>query len=130
MNKGNGERPPAPKPPALGPYTDDEPDTSPGLPPLGSMPPMPEDRDETIGVIYAETARNGRHIATLKRDYGVVRSELTHIRKDLELDRGALVEGASKHAAKHASNRVAALVGILFAVYEAAAPYVWRLLHK
>jgi hypothetical protein len=103
--------------------------TSPGLV-FPSMPPLPEDRDEALGVLMAATARNGRHIAQIKRDYGVIRTEVMGLRKDIELDRNELVDGASRKAAKHSSNRMAALMGALFTAYELASPYLselWRL---
>jgi len=110
---------------------DDESDTSPGLS-LSSMPPLPEDENEALGVLYAAVARQGRHLEGIKRDYGVIRTEVIAMRKDLELDRGALVEGASRQAAKHSSNRTAAVMGTLFTLYELLSPYVhelWKLMH-
>ncbi len=110
---------------------DEESDTSPGIP-LTSMPPLPDDENEALGVLYAAVARQGRHIESIKRDYGAIRTEVIGIRKDLEIDRGELVEGASRQAAKHSSNRTAAVMGTLFTLYELASPYVhelWRLMH-
>jgi len=110
---------------------DDE-DTQPGVP-LGSMPPLPSDVHEALGVLMAATARNGRHIASLKRDMGVVRTEVTGLRKDLAEDRSELVKDTSHAAAKKSSNRAAVLFGTLFTVYEVTSPYLhelWRLVHK
>jgi len=109
----------------------DEDDTAPGVP-LGSLPPLASDVHEALGQLMAGTARNGRHIATLKRDYGVLRTEIVGMRKDLEQDRGVLVDASSKAAAKRTSNRTAALMGTLFTVYELLSPYLhelWRLAH-
>lgn len=110
----------------------DEDDTASGVP-LSSMPPLPDDVHESLGVLYAVQARQGRHLEGLKRDYGVIRTEVVGLRKDLELERGELVASASTQAAKRSSNRVAAMMGTLMALYELASPCLhelWRLLHK
>ena len=110
----------------------DEDDTHPGVP-LGSLPPLPSDVHEALGTLMAATARNGRHIASLKRDMGVLRTEITGMRKDLQEDRGVLVHETSSAAAKKSSARMAAWMGTLFGVYEVASPYLhelWRMIHK
>lgn len=124
---------------------DDE-DTSPGVP-LGSLPPLPSDVHESLGVLMGGTARNGRHIASIKRDVGVLRSEVTGLRKDfaelrglLEQDRSRaqddqakLVHESSKAAAKKTATRVAGWMGAAFGAYEILSPYIaqaWRLVHK
>jgi len=110
----------------------DDNDTQPGVP-LGSMPPLPSDSHEALGVLMAATARNGRHIASLKRDYGVLRTEIIGMRKDLEENRDELVHETSSAAAKKSSNRAAVLMGTAFTLYEFASPYLhelWRLVHK
>jgi hypothetical protein len=124
----------------------DDDDTSPGVP-LGSLPPLPSDVHESLGVLMGATARNGRHIASTKRDVGVLRSEVVGLRKDfaelrelLEQDRSRvqddqakLVHESSKAAAKKSATRVAAWMGSAFGAYEILSPYIaqaWRLIHK
>lgn len=103
-----------------------EEDTASGIP-LSSMPPLAEDPDEALGQVMAVLARQGRHVSLLKRDVALVRTEVTGLRKDLEEDRDELVNGASKKAAKHSSNRMAALMGALFTLYEISSPYLHEL---
>jgi hypothetical protein len=103
-----------------------EEDTASGVP-LSSLPPLAEDPDEALGQLMAALARQGRHISLLKRDVGTIRTEVTGLRKDTELDRGELVDGASRKAAKHSSNRMAALMGALFTLYEVSSPYLHEL---
>lgn len=113
-------------------FPEREEDTASGLP-LSSMPPLPDDVHEAQGVLMAAIARHGRHLDNMKRELGMIRTEVTGMRKDLELDRGELVAGASHSAAKRASNRVGVLMGGLFGLYEVTAPYLhelWRLVHK
>ena len=112
-----------------------EEDTSSGLP-LSSMPPLPDDVHEALGVLMGAVARHGRHLDGIKRDLGTMKTEVIGMRKDIELDRGALVQDASHQAAtkaaKHSSNRMAALMGTLFTLYEMTSPYIhelWRWLH-
>jgi len=124
----------------------DDDDTSPGVP-LGSLPPLPSDVHESLGVLMGATARNGRHIASIKRDQGVMRTEVTGLRKDfaelrelLEQDRNRaqedqtkLVHESSKAAAKKTATRVAGWMGAAFGAYEILSPYLqelWRLVHK
>jgi len=117
----------------------DDDDTSPGVP-LGSLPPLPSDVHESLGVLMAGTARNGRHIATVKRDIGVLRTEVVGLRKDfadlreeLGEDRTKLVHESSKAAARKSATRVAAWMGTAFGAYEILSPYLrefWRLIHK
>ena len=124
----------------------DDDDTSPGVP-LGSLPPLPSDVHESLGVLMAGTARNGRHIAALKREHGVLRTEVVGMRKDLsdfrellqqdrersQEDQTKLVHESSKAAAKKTATRVAGWMGAAFGAYEILSPYIaqaWRLVHK
>lgn len=124
----------------------DDDDTSPGVP-LGSLPPLPSDVHESLGVLMAGTARNGRHIASMKREQGVLRTEVTGMRKDLrelrelieadrdkrQEDQTKLVHESSKAAAKKTATRVAGWMGAAFGAYEILSPYLselWRLIHK
>lgn len=107
--------------PESGVFPDEE--TSPGLP-LSSMPPLPDDVHEALGVLMGAVARHGRHMDNIKRELGMLRTEVVGLRKDLNLDRKELVQGASVESAKRASNRMAALMGALFTIYELTAPYL------
>lgn len=60
-------------------------------------------------------------------------SEVSALRRDVDEDRKDLVHDSSKSAATHTSNRMAALLGALFTVYEIASPYfhgIWSMFHK
>src|SRR5258708_5663094 len=105
MGAGPDERAP------LSDFPDREEDTSSGRP-LTSMPPLPNDRDEALGVLYASVARQGRHLEMMKRDGATVRTEVIGLRKDfaefredLKKDRSSLVH----KAARRSSNRMAAI---------------------
>lgn len=113
------------------PY-DDEPITRAGLnrhtPPLRvveSDPPA-SDADVRMGQLMGAIGRLQTDVDALK----TLPAEVRALRRDLELDRDALVHGASKRAATHSSNRMAALLGALFTVYEVAAPYLAHWFHK
>ncbi len=103
-----------------------EEDTASGIP-LSSIPPLAEDRDEALGQMMGVLARQGRHLQLVKRELGLLRTEVTGLRKDIGEDRDELVNGASKQAAKHSSNRMAALMGALFTLYELSSPYLHEL---
>jgi hypothetical protein len=104
-------------------FPEREEDTHSGLP-LSSMPPLSDDVHEALGQIMGTCARHGRHLQAVKTQLGTMQTELVGMRKDIELDRGALVEGASHTAAKRSSNRMAALMGCFFTLYEIASPYL------
>lgn len=94
-----------------------------------SQPPEAGDVHELLGQMMAGLARLERKVDELLP----LRREVHQLRRDVELDRKALVNGASSKAAKHSSNRMAVLVGALFAAYEAASPVlheIWKGLHK
>jgi hypothetical protein len=106
---------------------DEEPTRGNLRPPLRAVSvPPPFDEAETLGQLMAATAR----IETRLRDLETLPREVRALRDEIRLDRDALVHGASKHAATHSSNRMAALLGALFTVYEIAAPYLSHWFHK
>ncbi len=73
-----------------------------------------------------------RDVSKLKVDVGdlkTLHSEVRSLRDELQLDRGALVKGASVHAAKRAGNRLAVIMTGVFTLYELTAPMLralWR----
>ena len=89
-----------------------------------SLPPA-ADELHTLGLVMAATAR----IETRLRDLETLPSEVRLLREEIAKDRKELVHGASKHAANHSSNRMAALMGALFTLYEVSAPYLRDLWH-
>ncbi len=102
------------------PFDDEEPTNAAHRPGvvrrLHSAPKLQDDEVETLGLVMGG-------LASLKTDVQTLGSEVAALRRDIELDRRALVHGASTKAAAHTSNRMAALMGALFTVYEIAAPY-------
>jgi len=87
------------------------------------------DLHETVGRLMAGMARLERKVDALRP----LATEVHQLRQDIEEDRGALVTGASKTAAKHSSNRLAILMGALFSLYEVSAPAlheIWRQIHQ
>jgi hypothetical protein len=109
-------------------YHDEEPTRAPLRPPLRAVSAPPQaDELHTLGLVMAATAR----IETRLRDLETLPSEVRALRAEIRDDRDALVHGASKHAANHSSNRLAALMTALFTLYELSSPYLrelWALL--
>lgn len=96
---------------------------------LRTVPPIDGDLHELIGQVMASQARLERKIA----DFATLPSEVAALRRDIELDRGDLVHGASTSAASKSSNRLALLMGALFSLYEVSSPVVaqiWKALHQ
>jgi hypothetical protein len=94
-----------------------------------SYPPLDPDVHVALGQLMGAVARLERKVDALMP----LRSEVHQIRRDVELDRGELVSGASSMAARHSSNRMAALVTSLFALYELASPFlreIWKAIHQ
>ncbi len=92
----------------------------------------PPDPLVDLGQIMRGVARLQTDVAALRplpAEVRVIRQELELLRDDLKEDRAELVHGASKRAANHSSNRMAALMGALFTLYEVTSPYVRDLVH-
>lgn len=85
--------------------------------------PPADDADVRMGQLMGAIGRLQTDVNNLK----TLPAEVRALRRDLELDRDALVHGASKRAANHSSNRMAALMGALFTLYELAAPALHEL---
>jgi len=95
-------------------------------PPMASEHELSEDMHVALGQVMGAVSRQGERVELLAHEVG-------GLRRDVELDRRALVRGASRSASRHSSNRTAALMGTLFILYEQAAPVlraVWRGLHS
>lgn len=111
-------------------FSDEEPTRSRMLPrAVPSAPPTDGDLAELVGQLLTATARLQSDVNELKP----ILSEVRQLRKEIDDDRHALVHGASSSAARHSSNRMAALMGALFTLYEVSAPYLhdlWRMVHK
>ncbi len=111
-------------------YHDEELTRGPLRPPLRAVSQPPEsDELHTLGLLMAATAR----IETRLRDLETLPREVHQLRNEIRDDRAALVHGASKHAANHSSNRLAALMTALFTLYEISSPYLrelWAMVRK
>lgn len=95
-------------------------------PVASSFPPSaPErsDRDVLLGQLLAATARQERAVNSLTTELGVLRRELTQHSKTLEDDQRERLSTA-KHASKLTSERMAALLGTLFVLWQEASPVV------
>ncbi len=105
----------------------DEEITRGGLRPLAPLRAVsePPQSDELVmlGQLMRSVAKLQTDVDTLK----TLPSEVRSLRDEIRLDRDALVHGASKHAANHSSNRMAALMGALFTLYEISSPYLHEL---
>ncbi len=101
--------------------------------PLRAVSLAPEaDELELLGRVMATTARLEAAVARLEvrvSSLAMLPSEVRSLRDEILEDREALVHGASKHAANHSSNRMAALMGALFTLYEVSSPYLRDLFH-
>lgn len=120
----NGEE----RPPGEGVWgSDEEETTSTGKLRLlrGTPAPAVTDLHEAMGKLMASVAR----IEVTQREWPLLRSEVSQLRKDLELDRSFLV----RRAARRSSNRLALLVSGLFVLYDQAAPIlhaIWKGFHR
>jgi hypothetical protein len=117
------------------PFRDDEELTRSGFPratPLRvvSDPPPDDSPEYRHGQMMGAIGR----LQTAVDELRTLPSEVRALRAEIRDDRSALVNGASKHASTHTSNRMAALLGALFTLYEIAGPAlreVWRMVvHK
>jgi hypothetical protein len=118
--------------------------TRPGLRQLRAVSDPPSsgdvlDADEHVllGKVMAETVQIRGAVNNLTTEAQLMRSEVSALRRDIELDRKELVKSSASEAAKagagHASNRMAVLLGLLYALYTEAAPVLhelWRVVHK
>lgn len=91
---------------------------------LDSEPPLSTDPDHQVGVLMAAIAKNDRALAESGRRMGLLEREVGALRRDIEQDREELVRGASKKAATHSSNRLAAIMAGAFTAWEIVSPYV------
>lgn len=86
---------------------------------------LPGSELETLGRLMAGQARADRKIEALTLDVQTLTREVHQTGKTVQADRGALAH----ETAKHSSNRMAALMGALFTLYEITSPYlreIWR----
>lgn len=110
--------------------------TRPGLRQLRAVsdpPAFDGDTHELVGKLLAETIQLRAGHNQLVTQLQLNTAEISQLRRDLELDRKELVHSSARGAATHTSNRMAALLGALFVVYEQAAPYLaqlWHWVHK
>ena len=98
-----------------------------------SEPPLSADVHVALGQVMRATVEQRARLETVAGDVSTMAREFGAMRRDLELDRGELVQGTSKHTAQKTSNRMAALLGALFVLYTEAAPVLhelWRGLHR
>lgn len=117
-------------------HGEDEPVTRPGTPSshlraaqtISSTPPPSGDVLVVVGQLMAAVARLDRKV----NDLLPLVHEVYTLRQDLEENRHHLVHDSSKLAARKSSNRMALIVGGLFAAYESAAPVIhelWRVVN-
>jgi hypothetical protein len=101
-----------------------------------SLPPDAADLHELVGQLMAAASKNAQSAARIERKVDELMPfarDVLQMRRDWDQDRDKLVHGASTKAAEHSSNRMAALLGTLFTLYELSSPYlreVWRMFHK
>ncbi len=84
-----------------------------------------DDVHELLGKLMRKVAQ----LETKVDDLKTLPSEVRSLRDEIKEDRGALVKGASVHAAKRAGNRLAVLMTGVFTIYELTAPMLralWR----
>ena len=84
-----------------------------------------DDVHELLGKLMRRTAQLETKVDAL----ATLPSEVRSLRDEIREDRGALVKGASVHAAKRAGNRLAVLMTGVFTLYELTAPMLralWR----
>lgn len=85
----------------------------------------PPDDDTTLGMLMRQTVSNTAEIQGLRTDVSTLMREIRQHAKGLDEDRPVLAQDS----AKHASNRLAVLMGSLFTLYEISQPYLrelWR----
>jgi outer membrane murein-binding lipoprotein Lpp len=103
---------------------------------LAERPEPVDDLHVAVGQLMASVAKLTTTVSRLDArvaELVPLSAEVTQLRRDVEIDRGDLVHGASTTAARHSSNRLAILMGTLFSLYEVSAPYlreVWRAIHQ
>ena len=85
---------------------------------------MSNDLATALGQVMGEVMRLGGQVTLLRTDVQTLTTELGGMRRDIELDRTALVRGASRRAAARSSNRMAALIGMLYLLAEHVWPFV------
>ncbi|HXJ69882.1 MAG TPA: hypothetical protein VNM39_13310 [Verrucomicrobiae bacterium] len=113
-------------------FHDEEPITRAGRPrpPLRAVEEvLPDDPQELLGKVMRAVVKLQLDVDELK----TLPSEVRHLREEIQQDRGALVKGASMHAAKRAGNRLAVIMTGVFTLYEFAAPMLrafWKALGK
>jgi hypothetical protein len=110
--------------------------------PLHAVPPAPEsappdaDLHQLVGRLMAACSKLETNCARLERkvdELTTLPGEVAGLRADIEKDRKVIIHDASAKTAAHTSNRMAALLGALFTVYEIASPYfhgIWGMFHK
>lgn len=104
----------------------DEVGTAPGSPSavrVASEPPS--DPLVALGQLMANVARLERKVDELR----ALPSEVAQLRRDVNLDRGELVNGTSRATARHVGNRIGMLMVVFLTAYEVAAPYLRALAH-
>jgi hypothetical protein len=82
----------------------------------------PADDDSTLGMLMRQTVNNTNAVEALRTDFDVLSREVRqHTRATPE---------SIQVSAKHASNRMAALMAALFTIYEATSPFVRELIRQ
>lgn len=92
---------------------------------LRSEESEPEDDDSTVGMLMRQTVNNTNAIKSLQLELRVLTREIHQGTLAAAEDRSSIAAGS----AKHASNRLAMLLGGLFSLYEISSPYlreIWR----
>ena len=103
-------------------YPDTEATTRNGLrPPAAVSDPPPSDA-ELLGKVMAECSRTSARVSSLTTEVGTLAREVSALAKAVEKDQGHLVQSSSASAAAHTSNRMAVLLGLLWALYQEASP--------
>lgn len=90
------------------------------------------DEAQLLGQVLAACARNEQATNSLALQVGTLTRELTQHRRDLDESHNARVS-AAKHASTTTSNRMAALLGALFVLWETAAPMLhelYKMVHR
>jgi hypothetical protein len=82
----------------------------------------PQDDDSTLGMLMRQTVNNTAAVQALRTDMDVLSREVR------QHNRAAPVSIQS--SAKHASNRMAALMAALFTIYEVTSPWLRELIRQ